>query len=138
LRASEACKMQWPQIDLDARTLRVLRAKHGKESIHTLDRDELRDLRKLREMNTGLLVFETEFGKRLSVDNVQRIVHSAGEAAGLGHVHPHQLRHAAGFALVNQGLDTRLIQDFLGHKHIASTTRYTDLDPKRLAAVRVR
>jgi len=29
-------------------------------------------------------------------------------------VHPHMLRHACGFALADQGTDTRLIQDYLG------------------------
>ena len=30
--------------------------------------------------------------------------------------HPHQLWHACGFALANQGADTQLIQDYLGHR----------------------
>jgi site-specific recombinase XerD len=29
--------------------------------------------------------------------------------------HPHMLRHVCGFALADQGADTRLIQDYLGH-----------------------
>jgi type 1 fimbriae regulatory protein FimB/type 1 fimbriae regulatory protein FimE len=48
------------------------------------------------------------------------------------------LRHATGHALANEGTDTRLIQDFLGHASIANTVRYTKLAPGRLAAVRVR
>ena len=51
---------------------------------------------------------------------------------------PHMLRHATGYALANEGTDTRLIQDFLGHASIANTVRYTKLAPGRLAAVRVR
>ena len=43
-----------------------------------------------------------------------------------------------GYALANEGTDTRLIQDFLGHASIANTVRYTRLAPGRLAAVRVR
>jgi len=36
-----------------------------------------------------------------------------GEAAPLPvHVHPHMLRHACGFALADQGADTRLIQGY--------------------------
>jgi site-specific recombinase XerD len=48
-----------------------------------------------------------------------------GKRAGLGHVHPHMLRHACGFTLANAGCDTRLIQDFLGHRDIHNTERYT-------------
>jgi hypothetical protein len=48
------------------------------------------------------------------------------------------LLDATGYALANEGTDTRLIQDFLGHASIANTVRYTKLAPGRLAAVRVR
>jgi type 1 fimbriae regulatory protein FimB len=49
-----------------------------------------------------------------------------GERAGLlMHVHPHMLRHSCGYALANQGRDTRLIQDYLGHRNVQHTVRYT-------------
>ena len=35
------------------------------------------------------------------------------------HVHPHMLRHSTGYYLANRGYDTRLVQDYLGHKNIA-------------------
>ena len=37
--------------------------------------------------------------------------------------HPHMLRHACGFALADQGADTRLIQDYLGHRNIQHTVK---------------
>jgi type 1 fimbriae regulatory protein FimB len=46
-------------------------------------------------------------------------------------VHPHMLRHACGFALADQGADTRLIQDYLGHRNIQHTVRYTATNPAR-------
>jgi site-specific recombinase XerD len=42
-------------------------------------------------------------------------------------LHVHMLRHACGYKLANDGHDTRLIQDYLGHKSIMSTVRYTEL-----------
>jgi type 1 fimbriae regulatory protein FimB/type 1 fimbriae regulatory protein FimE len=33
------------------------------------------------------------------------------------------LRHATGFKLANDGVDTRAIQDYLGHKSIANKVR---------------
>jgi type 1 fimbriae regulatory protein FimB len=45
--------------------------------------------------------------------------------------HPHMLRHACGFALADQGADTRLIQDYLGHRNIQHTVRYTTTNPAR-------
>src|SRR3954470_19861855 len=45
--------------------------------------------------------------------------------------HPHMLRHACGYALADQGADTRLIQDFLGHRKIEHTVKYTATNPAR-------
>jgi tripartite-type tricarboxylate transporter receptor subunit TctC len=39
------------------------------------------------------------------------------------------LRHSTGYKLANDGHDTRAIQDYLGHRSIASTVRYTTLAP---------
>jgi site-specific recombinase XerD len=40
-------------------------------------------------------------------------------------------RQACGFRLANDGLDTRAIQEWLGHRNIQHTTRCTELAPKR-------
>ena len=45
--------------------------------------------------------------------------------------HPHMLRHACGFKLANDGVDTRSLQAYLGHKNIQHTVRYTELAPTR-------
>jgi len=144
LRCSEATGARWADLDLDqgssAKTFHVRRLKGSQDSTHTLDRDEVTGLRKLRAAGDGgQWVFVSERGGPLSPDMVARIVERAGQVAGLGlHVHPHMLRHSAGYMLANSGTDTRLIQDFLGHANIQNTVRYTRLAPARLAAVRVR
>jgi type 1 fimbriae regulatory protein FimB/type 1 fimbriae regulatory protein FimE len=125
LRASEAVGLRWSQIDLDAGVIHIARVKGSQDSTHTMDRDELRDLRKLRQQVSGLSVFETERGGPLSVDALQYIVREAGKQAGLAvDAHPHMLRHAAGYMLANAGTDTRLIQAFLGHRDIGVTRRF--------------
>jgi site-specific recombinase XerD len=50
-------------------------------------------------------------------------------------VHVHMLRHACGYKLANDGHDTRLIQDYLGHKSIMSTVRYTELSATKFKNV---
>jgi site-specific recombinase XerD len=110
-----------------------------RDSTHTLDRDELAGLRKLRDASEGPYVFVSERGGKISPDVIARVVDRAAIAAGLAfHVHPHMLRHSAGYMLANEGTDTRLIQGFLGHRNIQNTVRYTQLSAKRLAGVRVR
>ena len=41
------------------------------------------------------------------------------------------LRHGCGYKLANDGIDTRAIQLYMGHKSITHTTRYTQLDAGR-------
>jgi site-specific recombinase XerD len=63
---------------------------------------------------------------------IQAMVERAGEAARFDmKIHPHMLRHACGFKLANDDVDTRTIQAYLGHKSIQHTARYTELSPKR-------
>jgi site-specific recombinase XerD len=60
---------------------------------------------------------------------------AVGEQAGFPFpVHPHMLRHGCGFKLAHDGHDghdTRAIQEWLGHRNIQHTTRYTKLTTKR-------
>jgi type 1 fimbriae regulatory protein FimE len=41
------------------------------------------------------------------------------------------LRHACGYKLANQGVDTRALQHYISHKNIQHTVRYTELSPER-------
>jgi len=68
----------------------------------------------------------------LTRSTVNKLVERAGDLAKLEFpVHPHMLRHACGFALANKGVDTRTVQDYLGHKSIQHTVKYTQLTPHR-------
>jgi integrase len=126
LRASEAVGLRWDAFDLDGGSLTIGRAKGGRTSTHTIARDDLSALRKMRKATNGPWVFETERGGPLSVDAMQYILREAGKLAGLGdELHPHMLRHGAGYALINDGVDVRLVQEFLGHASITSAQRST-------------
>jgi type 1 fimbriae regulatory protein FimB/type 1 fimbriae regulatory protein FimE len=60
----------------------------------------------------------------------------AARAAGFDmKIHPHMLRHSCGYKLANDGVDTRTIQSYLGHKSIQHTVRYTELAPTRFKSL---
>ena len=62
-------------------------------------------------------MFASERGTPFTKRGFQAMVERAGEAAGFDmKIHPHMLRHASGFKLANDGVDTRTIQAYLGHK----------------------
>lgn len=134
LRASEICDLEWSQVEFGrSATLHVRRVKNGKPSAHPLRGDEIRALRELRRQfpDSGF-VFATERGGPFTPDAVNRLIKRIGERAGLAFpVHAHMLRHGCGFALANKGHDTRAIQDWLGHRSIQHTVRYTELSPAR-------
>jgi integrase len=134
LRAIELVDLRWDQIDFENATMAVRRAKKGTPSTHPIRGDELRALRRLsREQDPkSAFVFTSERGAPFSTAGFARMIERAGDAAGLGFkAHPHMLRHAAGFALANKGVDTRSLQAYLGHKNIQHTVRYTELSPDR-------
>jgi site-specific recombinase XerD len=98
---------------------------------------ELRVLRRLqREQEPkSPFVFVSERGDPFSNRGFQATVERAGKAAGFGmKIHPHMLRHACGYKLANDGVDTRTIQAYLGHKSIQHTVRYTELRRRDLRA----
>jgi type 1 fimbriae regulatory protein FimB/type 1 fimbriae regulatory protein FimE len=134
LRASELCALRWEQVDLVHGRLHVARAKNGHPSVHPLSGVELRALRRLqREQGVaGRHVFLSERDAPMSPVGFRKLVTRLGVAAKLPFgVHPHMLRHACGYKLANQGVDTRSLQAYLGHKNIQHTVRYTELSPNR-------
>ena len=115
-------------------TLHVRGVKNGKPATHPIRGDELRALRKLRadQGPHTKFVFTSERGTPFTPDALNRQIKHIGERAKLGFpVHIHMLRHACGYKLANDGHDTRAIQDYLGHKSIQHTVRYTELSPVR-------
>jgi integrase len=134
LRASELVDLRWDQIDFATANLHVRRVKQGSPSTHPIMGDELRALRRLRreQQPKSSFVFTSERGAPFTTAGFARMVERAGAEAGLGFkVHPHQLRHACGYALANKGHDTRALQAYLGHRNIQHTVRYTELSPRR-------
>jgi len=133
LRASELCALRWEQLDMVHGLLHVARVKNGMPSVHPLTGKELRALRRLqREQEPGRYVFMSERGAPMSPVGFRRMLERLGKAAKMAFgVHPHMLRHACGFKLANQGVDTRSLQHYLGHKNIQHTVRYTELSPDR-------
>jgi integrase len=134
LRAAELVTLRWDAIDFAHGRLHVRRVKGGSESVHPLSGREMRALRRLKREQEpkSPFVFTSERGAPFSPAGFRKMVARLGVAAKFGFpVHPHMLRHACGFALANKGVDTRSLQDYLGHKNIQHTVRYTALTPTR-------
>jgi site-specific recombinase XerD len=93
-----------------------------------------RTLRRLqRNGPTSLYVFVSGRGTPVSVADYQRVVGRIVAAAGFPFlIHSHMLRHSCGYRFADDGQGTRAIEDYLDHRAIVSTQRYTALSPHRL------
>ena len=137
LRVSEACGLRLSQVDTESRVLHVARLKQGLSTTQPLRGDELRAIKAWLTVRAKMkpetaAFFISERRKALSRKTVWLLMRIYGQRAGLPlEAHPHMLRHACGFALADQGADTRLIQDYLGHRNIQHTVRYTATNPAR-------
>ena len=127
LRVSEAIALRRSDANLDQARLWISRLKNGLSVEQPLAGDELRAVRRWLASRDDVLpwLFVSERRQPLTRQAVNYIVAQAGERAGLGHIHPHMLRHSCGFALANKGYDLRLIQDYLGHRDPRHTAHYT-------------
>jgi type 1 fimbriae regulatory protein FimB/type 1 fimbriae regulatory protein FimE len=133
LRSSELVALEWDQIDLSRKTIRLWRSKGGDPSTHYLANSELRALRRLqRENPPGPHVFVSERGGPVTTSWFRKMFARLGVKAGMPFsIHVHMLRHSCGYRYANQGKDTRSLQEFLGHRSINSTVRYTMMSPTR-------
>ena len=132
LRVSELIDIRISDIDMVTARLFVRRLKGSLSTHQPIEGDELRAIRawlRQRSLESNAahspFLFLSERGP-FTRQALNYLVQQTGERAKLGfRVHPHTLRHSCGFYLANKGLDTRLIQDYLGHRNIAHTSRYT-------------
>ena len=138
LRASELVALEWSQFDLPAGRVDIRRVKSGLGSRHDLSGEELRLLRRhQRTQAPGTRhVFSSERGGPWAAVSFSRMVERIGNKALPGRgVHAHQLRHSCGHHLAAKGVDTRRIQDWLGHADIGNTMVYTRLQSVHLRGI---
>jgi integrase len=72
-------------------------------------------------------------GQPLSRHQVTRIVRRVAATAGLGHVHPHQLRHTLATQAINRGMRLESIATMLGHRSLRMTLTYARIANKTVA-----
>ena len=137
LRISEACALTLAQVDTESRVVHVARLKKGLSTTHPLRADELRVIKawlieRAKMKPAGKAFFVSQRRTALSRKRAWAAIRNYGELAGLPlPSHTHMLRHACGFALADQGADTRLIQHYPGHRNIQHTVIYTAANPAR-------
>jgi integrase len=77
-------------------------------------------------------LLNTDDGRPLDRHHVGRIVRRVARAAGLGNVHPHQLRHTLSTS-INRGMSLEAIAALLGHKSLRMTLVYARIADRKVA-----
>jgi site-specific recombinase XerD len=79
------------------------------------------------------LLLPRENGRPLDRHTVTRMFNRAGAAAGLPHIHPHQLRHTLATQAINRGMSLEAIAALLGHRSLDMTLRYAKIASRTVA-----
>lgn len=128
LRVSEVVALTAADIDSQRMVIHIRQAKGRKDRYVMLSEQLLSILRhyyKRARPPVTCLFPGQDHNQPITCRTVQRVCREAADAAGLGKaITVHTLRHCFATHLLEQGVDIRVIQDLLGHRHITSTTRY--------------
>jgi integrase/recombinase XerD len=138
LRRSELLGLEWDDVDLSRRLLRVRRAKGGRQRtipIHPELAPLFAEYYATRVPLVEQAVFVGVQGKPLNYTQLGQVFRHYVYAAGVNErkrVTPHTLRHVFASELLRSGANLRQIQELLGHKHLDSTQRYTRVNAHEL------
>jgi integrase/recombinase XerD len=81
-------------------------------------------------------LFVNASGGRLSTQGMTNVIARLRREARIRrHVTPHMLRHTVATLLLRNGVDIRVVQEFLGHASIATTQRYTHVTKEHMVRV---
>ena len=142
LRVSEVCSLTVQSVSSDQTTMRVM-GKGSKERVVPLSEPATIALRRWAQVRHEVLGKTTEVallltgrGHPVSRRDITRLLDEACQRAGIaGGTHPHALRHSFATHLMDNGADTRSIQELLGHSDASTTQRYTHVSKERLRLV---
>lgn len=137
IRVSEMAFLKLPDFSKDENTL-LIHGKGNRERIVYLVEEEVQKAFKkylnLREtMNLEVAnIFVSRFGKPLGVQGIRNLVLKYAQLAGLEKkVTPHFFRHTFASLLLESDVDTKYIQEFLGHSSLVTTQIYLHTTEKK-------
>lgn len=131
LRIAEALALRPKDVDLAAGTVRVLRAKGGKQRLVGVDAETIALIERwiARRTKLGLNgihpLFCTLGGGTMSRVQVEQHMKALATKAGIEkRVHPHALRHSRAYDMMKNGIAVPIIQRALGHASLSTTATY--------------
>ncbi len=127
LRRSEAIDLKIRDIDSQRMMIKITGAKGKKDRYVQLSDVLLKLLRVYYgEYKPKMWLFEGQKGGQYTAESISSVLKAAAQRAGISRrVYPHILRHSFATHQLEQGIDIRFIQSWLGHESVKTTQRYT-------------
>jgi len=134
LRISEALALEWTAFEEQGRATMELPiiGKGGWQRVIFFSPEALKSIREYLKTRDDLLDEQRLFP--ITSRAAQIMIKRRAGRAGMGdkHITPHTLRHSLATDLLRRGVDVRVVQEFLGHRSIASTQIYTHVTNTQL------
>lgn len=138
LRISELLNLKISAIDLERNVIHIKQSKGRKDRIVPIGKQVkplLLNYAKTYRPEVYLFEGEKE-GKPYSASSVRQFLKRNCKAANIRkRITPHSLRHSYATHLLENGVDIRYIQEFLGHAKPETTMIYTHVSQKKLEAI---
>lgn len=123
LRPAEMCELQWADVDLAARRVRVRHGKGDRSRVSAIA-ETFGYLELWRGQSGGQgYVFKTRAGKPWQTSHVRRLFTRLSELTGVD-ASPHCLRHAHAHSVWAETKDLGLVSAQLGHQRLSTTDEY--------------
>ena len=138
MRVGELCELQHDAVVKlgDTHWLRVPVGKlHNDRYIplHPHLVELLAEYRQTRPEPDSAILLTNHDGQPLNRHVVTRMLNRVAKAAGIGHVHPHRLRHTLATQAINRGMSLEAIAALLGHRSLDMTRRYARIANRTVA-----
>ncbi|MCH8904396.1 MAG: tyrosine-type recombinase/integrase [Bacteroidetes bacterium] len=137
IRVSELCTLGKQNIDRDSGLVQVTGKGSKERIVQVVDPEVLNILREYFELfraqilDTGFF-FINRLGNRLSDQSVRLMIKKYSIIAKIAkHITPHTFRHTFATLLLEEDVDIRYIQKFLGHSSIVTTQLYTHVSSQK-------
>ena len=132
-RVSEMINVKINDIDFTNKTIRIM-GKGSKERIVYFGDYASKYLDNyLSKVKCDKYLFTNKKGEKLTINEVEQIVKDIMKHISIKtHVTPHTLRHTFATHLLNNGADTKTVQELLGHANLSTTGIYTHVSSDRL------
>lgn len=132
LRRSEAVRLKMSDIDSKRMVIKISGAKGKKDRLVQLSEAMLALLRNYyQEFKPKTWLFEGQKGGQYGAESISKLLKTSAFKAGIKkRVYPHILRHSFATHQLEQGIDIRYIQAWLGHDSLKTTQRYTHVSER--------